>query len=121
MTSKEIWLFYTLLRTEKKVINNNFLTSKVKVNIYLKQLIECHDGFINRLIHLVGFTLIGIGIIDKSLILLFAGGIIQELGHFYQYIKTKNFKYSPLFCLKPQLIFGYPLFILAILYVVLAK
>ena len=88
---------------------------------YLKQFIECHTGIVNRLIHLVGFTLIGLGILDKSLMLVITGGITQEAGHFYEYFKTKNPKSSPLFCLKPQSIFAYPLFFLIIIYVILAK
>lgn len=83
--------------------------------------IICHDGTINRLIHVVGFTIIGLGIIEKSLLYVIAGGIIQESGHFYQYFKTKQYKYSPLSCLKPQSVFAYPLFILIILYVLFAR
>lgn len=91
------------------------------MSTYLKQLIECHDGTVNRLIHLVGFVLIGLGIMEKSLMLVIAGFVIPESGHFYQYAITKNIKYSPLFCFKPQLIFVFPLFILTILYVMLTK
>lgn len=88
---------------------------------YFKQFIACHKGTLNKIIHLIGFTLIGIGVVEKSLFLVLAGGITQELGHFYQYFKTKNFKESPLYCLKPQSIFVLPLFILIILYVILAE
>lgn len=88
---------------------------------YFKQFIDCHKGTLNRIIHIIGFILIGIGIIEKSLLLVISGGITQELGHVYQYAKTKNFKESPLYCLKPQSIFAYPLFILIILYVLLVK
>jgi len=91
------------------------------MNAYLRELIECHDGAVNRLIHLVGFVLIGLGIIEKNLMLVITGALIQELGHWYQYEKTKNIKYSPLFCFKSQLIFAYPLFALVILYVLLVK
>ncbi len=87
----------------------------------LKQFIHCHVGTINRLLHVAGFTLIGIGIFKLSLTLVIAGGVIQELGHFYQYAQTKNFRDSPLHCLKPQLIFAYPVFGLIVLYVLLAK
>jgi len=86
-----------------------------------KQFIVCHDGLLNKLIHLLGFSLIGFGIIEKSLFLVIAGGITQELGHFYQYAKTKKYKYSPLNCLKPQSLFAYPIFFLIILYIILAK
>ncbi|HWY79544.1 MAG TPA: hypothetical protein VNW29_04240 [Candidatus Sulfotelmatobacter sp.] len=53
--------------------------------------------------------------------LLITGGVTQELGHVYQYAKTKNFKESPLYCLKPQSIFAFPSFILIILYVLLVR
>lgn len=88
---------------------------------YLKQLIECHEGTVNRLIHLVGFVLIGFGLMEKSLMLVIAGFVVPESGHFYQYAITKNIKQSPLFCFRPQLIYVFPLFVLAVLYVVLAK
>ena len=87
----------------------------------LKQFIRCHNGSINRIIHIVGFALIGIGIVDKSLLLVIIGGITQELGHFYQYAKTRNIKDSPLYCIKPQSLFAYPIFVLIILYVIFAK
>jgi len=81
----------------------------------------CHDGTANKLIHVVGFSILGLGIFEKSLLYVIAGSITQELGHFYQYFKTKQYKYSPLSCLKPQSVFAYPLFILVILYVLLAR
>ena len=92
-----------------------------KINNYLEQFIECHNGILNRIIHVIGFALIGIGIMEKSLFWVITGGITQELGHFYQYAKTKKPTDSPLYCLKPQLIFAYLPFFLIILYVVLAK
>lgn len=73
------------------------------------------------MIHLIGFAMIGLGIIEKNIFLVLGGGITQELGHVYQYAKTKKFKHSPLSCLKPQSIFAYPIFILIILYVLFAK
>ncbi len=88
---------------------------------YFQQFIDCHDGLFNRIIHIVGFSLIGIGILEKSLSFVIIGGVTQELGHFYQYAKTKKFKDSPLYCLKPQSIFALPLLILIILYVLLVK
>ncbi len=88
---------------------------------YLKQFIECHHGTINKLIHILGFGIIGVGIFEKSIFLVIVGAVVQELGHVYQYIKTKNPKYSPLNCFKPQTLFAYPLFILIILYVLFAK
>lgn len=88
---------------------------------YLKQFIECHEGTINKIIHIVGFILLGFGIWQKSIFLVFGGAGVQELGHVYQYIKTKNPKYSPLHCFKPQTLFAYPLFILIILYVLFVK
>lgn len=88
---------------------------------YLKQFIACHNGTVNKLVHVIGFALVGIGVFEKSILYVIFGGVTQELGHFYQYAKTRNFKESPLYCVKPQLIFAYPLFILIILYVLLAK
>jgi|GEM_PF-2093493 len=97
------------------------MTFRKNLNIYFKQFIECHDGIANRLLHILGFALMILGIIEKSFMLVIAGALIQESGHFYQYIMTKKIKYNPLFCLKPQLIFFYPLFALVILYILLAK
>lgn len=91
------------------------------IGIYWKQFVKCHTGTINRLVHLVGFTLIGFGAVEKSLGFVISGGIIQELGHFYEYYRTKNPQSSPLACIKPQSIFAYPIFILIVLYVILAK
>ncbi len=87
------------------------------MNERLQQFIRCHKGTINRLLHIVGFSLIGLGIWQKSLLLVIGGGITQELGHFYQYARTRNYKDNPLFCLKPQVSFAYPFFILIIVYV----
>lgn len=88
---------------------------------YFRQFIDCHDGTLNRAIHMVGFFLIGLGIIEKSLWLVFAGGVTQELGHMYQYAKTHKLKDSPLYCLKPQSVFAFPIFILIVLYVIVTK
>ena len=65
--------------------------------------------------------MVGIGIFEKSILLVLEGAVVQELGHVYQYIKTKNKKYSPWYCFKPQTLFAYPLFIVIILYVLFAK
>lgn len=88
---------------------------------YLKEFIYCHNGTFNKIIHVVGFTVLGIGVIEKSLSFVIIGGITQELGHVYQYLKTKNPQESPLYCLKPQSIFAFPLFILLVAYVLVAK
>ena len=96
-------------------------TVKFMIKNYLKQFIECHKGTLNRVIHIAGFAIIGFGIFEKSIFLVLGGAIFQELGHVYQYIKTKNPKYSPLYCFKPQTLFAYPLFIIIILYVLFAK
>ncbi len=92
-----------------------------KLKIYFHQFIECHIGTLNRIIHVIGFAFIGVGIIEKSLFWVILGGITQELGHFYQYAKTKRITDSPLYCLKPQLVFAYFPFILIMLYVIFAK
>jgi hypothetical protein len=89
--------------------------------MYFRQFIECHEGLVNRLIHVIGFALIGLGIIEKNIWLVVSGGVIQELGHFYEYGRTRDPKSSPWFCLKPQLLFAYPLFVLVVLYVLLAR
>ena len=88
---------------------------------YWKQFVKCHTGTINRFIHIIGFALIGFGVVEKSLMLVVAGGITQELGHFYEYYRTKNPQSSPLACIKPQSIFAYPIFILIIIYVILVQ
>ena len=88
---------------------------------YLKQFVECHHGTINKIIHAIGFAAIGLGIVEKNVFYVIGGGVFQELGHAYQYIKTKNPKYSPFYCVKPQTLFAYPLFILIILYVLFSK
>lgn len=87
----------------------------------LKQFIRCHKGDVNRALHAVGFTLVGWGVWDKSLTLALSGAVTQELGHFYQYAKTRDFKDSPFYCFKPQALFAYPIFILIIIYITLAK
>lgn len=91
------------------------------ISKYSNQFVECHDGVSNRVIHIIGFTFIGFGIIEKNLPLVIVGGITQELGHFYEYFKTKHPKANPLYCLKSQSIFAYPIFILIILYIIFAK
>ena len=85
----------------------------------LTQFIRCHKGTMNRSLHIAGFSLMGLGILEKSLTLVISGSVVQELGHIYQYVKTRDFKDSPFYCLKPQLLFAYPLFILIIIYVIL--
>ncbi len=91
------------------------------LNKYLKSFIDFHEGLLNRIIHIVGFALIGVGIAEKSLLFVAVGGITQELGHFYQYAKTKKAKDNPLNGLKSQSLFAIPLFILIVLYIVLTK
>ena len=86
---------------------------------YLKQFIECHTGTMNLVLHIIGFTFIGIGIFQKSIFFVVMGAIVQESGHFYQYARTKNEKYSPRYCSRSQLIFAYPLLLLIILYILL--
>lgn len=78
---------------------------------------RCHKGLINKLFHVLGFGLIGLGIFYKDVFFVLAGALTQEAGHFYQYIKTKNPKDSPLHCLKPQAIFAYPVLALIVLYI----
>lgn len=91
------------------------------IALRLKEFIRCHKGTLNRVLHIVGFSLIGVGIWQKSFFFAIAGAITQELGHFYQYAKTKNIKDSPFYCLKPQALFAYPIFILILVYIWLAR
>lgn len=67
---------------------------------YFRQFVECHQGTLNKIIHIVGFTIIGVEIIEKSLLFVIIGGITQELGHFYQYFKTKESKRKPFILFK---------------------
>lgn len=85
------------------------------------QFVRCHHGTINIVVHVIGFGLVGFGVWEKSVLLIITGAITQELGHVYQYLKTRNIKDSPLYCIKPQAFFAYPLFIFLILYAWLAK
>lgn len=86
----------------------------------LAQFIRCHHGTINILVHIVGFTIVGVGVWQKSVLLIIGGALFTELGHFYQYAKTRNIKDSPFYCVKPQAFFAYPVFILLALYAWLA-
>ncbi|QQR54562.1 hypothetical protein IPG41_05215 [Candidatus Peregrinibacteria bacterium] len=83
-----------------------------------KKFVECHTGVLNKLIHVLGFALVGLGILEKSLSLVLVGAFVQEFGHIYQYMKTHEGRFSPWQCFRPQLLFAYPLLILIILYVV---
>jgi len=86
-----------------------------------KQFIRCHHGAVNIAVHVLGFTLVGVGVWQRSVLIIIAGALAQEAGHFYQYARTRNIKDSPLYCLKPQALLAYPLFILLILYAWLSK
>ncbi|MBI3385114.1 hypothetical protein HY030_02905 [Candidatus Gottesmanbacteria bacterium] len=88
---------------------------------YFQQFVDFHEGTVNKIIHLVGFALLGLAIIEKSLLLVFVGGLTQELGHIYQYAKTKKQSVNPLHGLKGQSLFALPFFVLIVLYVLLAK
>ena len=89
----------------------------MKLKQHFLEFIGCHGGTVNRILHMIGFILIFVGIIIKNVYIVLVGAVVQEKGHFYQYSKTKEKKDSPLQCLKPQLIFAYPLLILIIIYV----
>jgi len=86
---------------------------------YFSQFIDCHHGIFNKILHLIGFGMIGAGIFNKNLSFVIAGALIQELGHFYQYSKTRKLKDSPWHCLRPQLLFAYPILALITLYVLI--
>jgi hypothetical protein len=88
---------------------------------YFKDFIDFHEGVLNKVIHIIGFALIGLGIIQKSLFLVIIGGITQEMGHVYQHAKTKKQKDSPWHGIKCQSIFAIPFFILIVIYVVFTK
>lgn len=87
----------------------------------LNEFINFHEGTINKLLHIAGFSLLGLGIVQKSLFWVVVGGVTQELGHFYQYYKTKRPQDNPLLGIRSQSIFAIPLFILIVLYVYFAK
>lgn len=82
----------------------------------LHQFISCHDGKLNRIMHVIGLSFLIYGVFQKNLSLLIIGSIIQELGHFYQFHQTGQLKDSPLACLKSQSLFVYPIFIILIIY-----
>ena len=92
-----------------------------RAQLLLAQFIRCHHGTINIVVHIVGFGIIGVGVWQKSVLLIIVGAAVQELGHVYQYAKTRNIKDNPFYCVKPQAFFAYPFFILLILYAWLAK
>jgi len=85
-----------------------------------RKFVECHVGIFNKIIHVLGFILIGFGIWEKSLALVLLGAVVQECGHVYQYVKTHEGRFSPWQCFKPQLMFAYPLLGIIILYVLYA-
>ena len=97
------------------------MLSRLMILRSLQQFIGCHTGTINRVLHVVGFGCIGLGIVDKRLLLVLLGAMIQELGHWYQFARTKDPMQSPWHCLKPQLFFAYPLFGLIVLYVIFSR
>ena len=72
---------------------------------WFHKLIACHKGTINRLLHVVGIGLVFIALFQKSILLLIAGAVLQELGHFYEYWRTRDPKSSPWYCFRPQMIF----------------
>ena len=86
-----------------------------------RNFIICHEGTINRILHVLGIALVIFGLFDKDIVIFIAGAFIQEFGHVYQYFKPKQYKYSPLFCFKPQLLFAYPLFLIGALYILFSN
>ncbi|MBI2797795.1 hypothetical protein HYX70_00665 [Candidatus Saccharibacteria bacterium] len=87
----------------------------------LREFMRCHQGKVNLLLHVVGYSLVGVGIWQKSFWYVIAGAIVQELGHFYQYVKTKNYKDSPLYCLRSQVLFALPALSLILIYIWIAR
>ncbi len=87
----------------------------------LEEFGDFHHGKFNIALHLLGFGLIGWGVVEKSLVLVVVGAIVQELGHVYQYFKTRDPKDNPINGLKSQSIFALPIFILIVIYVIVAK
>ena len=67
------------------------------------------------ILHVIGFSLVFLGVSYLNVWLVLLGGVVQEFGHFYQYWKTSLLKHSPLTCVKPQSLFAYPIFLLIIL------
>lgn len=91
----------------------------MNLQIMIRGFIVCHDGLINRLLHVVGLGMVIVGAIYKSFPMVVTGAVIQEFGHFYQYAITKDKKYSPWNCFKPQSLFAWPIFILIAIYTLL--
>ena len=85
---------------------------------YFRQFIRCHHGTLNRVLHCIGLAVFVYGVYQKDLSIFAIGIVIQELGHIYQYLQTKDPKDSPLHCLTPQSIFIFPILILCFLYII---
>ena len=83
---------------------------------YLKDFLECHSGKINGVLHVIGLALQGVAIFEKSIPLFVLGGVSQELGHVYQYVKTGKTEHSPWFCARSQHFLAHILFVLVVLY-----
>lgn len=48
---------------------------------------DFHQGAINHVTHFIGFTVLGYGLGDRSLLLIIMSPFIMELGHFYNYFR----------------------------------
>ena len=62
----------------------------MKLKQHFLEFIGCHGGTVNRILHMIGFILIFVGIIIKNVYIVLVGAVVQEIGHFYQYSKTKE-------------------------------
>ena len=68
-----------------------------------------HKGTVNILLHIISFTILFKGLINKSVILVIIGfAIIDEMGHLYNYffLFKRNEKYNPLRMIPYQIIYG---------------
>lgn len=53
---------------------------------------EFHTGLLNRLLHVVGFIILTIGIWRHSIALIIISMITQEMGHLYQHLVVEKGK-----------------------------
>ncbi len=85
----------------------------------IHQFFECHTGAINLMLHGLGLFVFFVGIFEKNLLAVIAGGALQEFGHAYQCMRTGNPEHSPWYCAKTQFFIAHLLWALAVLYVLL--
>ncbi len=55
--------------------------------------IHFHSGAVNIILHLASIPVIFLGLMNKSILLIVAGTVMQEAGHIYNHVTGKH-KYS---------------------------